>query len=228
MPWICGRGARKLLRHKVVRSKVLVLTFDDGPSEKLTCEVLDILKRRNVKATFFLLGKNVACRKHIVRQIAVEGHDIGSHGYSHLNYWKVSPFRAIVDIKQGWAAINTALDTENAMYPFRPPYGKLNLFCMIYLALKRVPVVYWTLVSGDTWPADKRDSKRAALFTRNAGGAVILAHDFNEHTNPDIEAMTLESLCLSLDMSQEVGMKTQTVSQLLAKDRRSKHLSAEG
>lgn len=184
----------------------------------MTSAVLDVLRERDVKATFFLLGKNVVCRENIVRQIAAEGHDIGSHGYSHLNYWKVSPFRAIVDIKQGWAAINAALGVENVRYPFRPPYGKLNLFCMIYLLFERVPVVYWTLVSGDTWPADKRDSKRAALLARNAGGAVILAHDFNERMNPDIEAMTLESLCLSLNMSQEVGMETQTLSQLLGKD----------
>lgn len=85
-PWIYGRLLRLLLRIRVVKQRVLVLTFDDGPGTKLTPVVLRILDEYNVKATFFLFGRSVAGREYLVRQIAERGHEICSHGYGHLHY----------------------------------------------------------------------------------------------------------------------------------------------
>lgn len=64
--------------------KVAYLTFDDGPSPKVTPEILDILKREEVKATFFPIGKNINKYRDITRRIYEEGHDIGNHTYSHI------------------------------------------------------------------------------------------------------------------------------------------------
>lgn len=205
-----------MLKHKAIESKALVLTFDDGPGTKLTPVILRILDEYNVKATFFLLGRNIVGREGIVRQIAEKGHEICSHGYNHIHYWKVSPLRAIKDIKQGWRAIDTVLGVEQQKYPFRPPYGKLNLFCLLYLRVHKIPIFYWTLVSGDTWPLDKRDSKRVALLAGKTGGAVLLAHDF-DRLDDSVDQMVLESVRLALAMAKEKNMQILTCSQLLSR-----------
>jgi len=216
VPWIYGRCSRILLKRKAIESSVLVLTFDDGPGSHLTPAILEILDKYNAKATFFLLGRNIIGRETIVRQIYAAGHEICSHGFDHLNYWKVSPFRAISDIKRGWQAIDNALGCKARTYPFRPPGGKLNVICLLYLWIHRIPILYWTLVSSDTWPADKRDSQRAALLVSKTGGAVVLTHDFDRTSN-DIDKMVLDSIRLSLIAAQETGMKVMVLSELLGR-----------
>lgn len=205
-----------MLKRKAVKSNALVLTLDDGPGDRLTPAILGILNEYNAKATFFLLGRNIAGREAIVRQIAAAGHEICSHGYDHLNCWKVSPFHAISDIKRGWEAIDKALGKKQRIYPFRPPGGKLNLFCLLYLWIHKTPIFYWTLVSGDTWPVGKRDSQRAALLASKTGGAVVLAHDFDRISN-DIDKMVLDSISLSIVTARETGMKVMVLSELLGR-----------
>lgn len=215
MPWICGRYNKALLKRKAIKSNALVLTLDDGPGDRLTPAILGILNEYNARATFFLLGRNIAGREAIIRQISVAGHEIGSHGYDHLNYWKVSPFHAISDIKRGWETIDKALGKKRRVYPFRPPGGKLNLFCLLYLWAHRTPIFYWTLVSGDTWPIVKRDSHRVALLAGKTGGAVVLAHDFDRTNNDEADKMVLDSINLALLTAKEKGMKVMTLTELV-------------
>jgi len=218
VPWIYGRYSRVLLKRKAIKSNALVLTFDDGPGDRLTPAILEILNEHNVKATFFLLGRNIVGRESIVKQIEERGHEICSHGYDHIDYWKVSPLRALSDIKRGWQAIDNALGKTRRIYPFRPPGGRLNLFCLLYLWIHKTPIFYWTLVSGDTWPVGKRDSQRAALLAGKTGGAVSLAHDFDRTTN-DIDKMVLDSISLALLVAKEKGMKVMTLSELVRRNR---------
>jgi len=218
VPWIYGRYSRVLLKRKAIKSNALVLTLDDGPGDRLTPAILDILERYNAKATFFLLGRNIVGRESIVKQIEERGHEICSHGYDHLNYWKVSPFRAISDIKRGWQALDKALGKRQCVYPFRPPGGKLNLFCLLYLWIYKTPIFYWTLVTGDTWPVGRRDSQRTALLAGKTGGAVSLAHDFDRTSN-HVDNMVLESIRSALLMAKETGMKVMTLSELLKGNR---------
>jgi len=208
------------MQIRAVKKNVLVLTFDDGPGNRLTPAILEMLNEYNAKATFFLLGRNVVGRESIVKQIAASGHEICSHGYDHLNYLKVSPFRAISDIKRGWEAIDKALGKKQRAYPFRPPYGKLNLVCLLYLLVRRAPIFYWTLDSGDTWPAGMRDSRRVAttILSSRAGGAVVLAHDF-DRTDEDINKMALDFIRLALCAAKKKGMKVVTLSELVGRGR---------
>ena len=214
VPWLIGKYLRYMLRMKTRSSGSVCLTFDDGPGGRLTLAVLDILAEYKVKATFFLLGKNITGREEIVRQIAEQGHQICSHGYDHVHYWKLSPLRAISDIKRGWRAIDKALGRKEGVYPFRPPYGKLNLFCLLYLWFKKVPIFYWTLVSGDTWSVDKQDSHRVSSIVNKSGGEVVLAHDF-ERKNERTNNMVLDSLRLTLSVAKKIGMRVTTLSTLV-------------
>ena len=213
VPWIYGQLARRMLGRRAKEREALVLTFDDGPGSSLTPAILNILAESKVKATFFLLGRNIAGREAIVRQITEQGHDICSHGYDHLNSLKVSPFRMLSDIKRGWAAIDAALGTMRKKYPFRPPNGKLNIICLLYLLLRQVPIVYWSIDSGDTW-RQRPDSLRVALLAEKAGGAVSLAHDF-DRSNENTSRFVVESVRAALAMAADKGMRVLTVSELL-------------
>jgi peptidoglycan/xylan/chitin deacetylase (PgdA/CDA1 family) len=217
VPWIYGQLARRLLERRAKEHEALVLTFDDGPGSSLTPAILNILAEGKAKATFFLLGRNIAGREAIVRQIAQQGHEICSHGYDHLHAWKVSPFRTLSDIKRGWETIDTALGTRRLKYPFRPPNGKLNIICLLYLLIRRVPIVYWSLDSGDTW-REKPDSRKVAMSAEKAGGAVSVAHDF-DRSDENMSRLVVESVRAALAMAADKGMRVMTVSELLDIDR---------
>ena len=203
-----------LLKRKAVNARAVVLTFDDGPGNTLTPMILDILEEHNAKATFFLLGEHIAGREEIVENIISKGHEICSHGYSHMHYWRVSPFRALADIKKGWKILDTVLGTSSNKYPFRPPHGKLNIICLFYLWMRRVPIVYWTIDVGDTWSPDKRDGQRMVLQVKKTGGAVTLAHDFDRSDDTN-DRFVLESIQSILTMAQQSDLQMLTVPQLM-------------
>jgi len=213
VPWLHSRMARVSLRRRARGQNALVLTFDDGPGSKMTAAVLSILAQSNAKATFFLLGRNIQGREAVVRQIAEYGHDICSHGYDHLHYWKVSPFRALSDMRRGWQAIDAAMETQRGTYTFRPPHGKLNIVCLLYLLIKRIPIVYWSVDTGDVWQV-KPDRERLAMLLGQTGGMVCLAHDF-DRSNESAGQLMLDSLRTVLSAAEKNRMQILTVSELL-------------
>jgi len=204
-----------ILKRRAIKARALVLTFDDGPSSKLTPAILELLDENNAKATFFLLGRNIQSRQEIVRQLAQKGHEVCSHGYGHVHYWNVWPWRSISDIKKGWQAINAALGKDKEdKYPFRPPYGRLNLVCLVYLLLHRIPIVYWSFDIGDTGVPAHRDKHKALEHLKKAAGVVTLAHDF-ERNREDTSKMILEVTASLLEQAKIKGMQVVTVSELL-------------
>jgi peptidoglycan/xylan/chitin deacetylase (PgdA/CDA1 family) len=214
IPWVYGQYARLLLRKKVTRARALILTFDDGPSNRLTPAILNLLDENNAKAIFFLLGRNIAGSEEIVRWIAVQGHVICSHGFDHLHAWKVWPWQSILDIKKGWQAIDQVLGTRKGTYPFRPPNGKLNLVTLFYLWSKRVPIVYWTADIGDTWPEEKRKNRLEQEWAKLQKGAVVLAHDFDRATGK-ADGYVLNAVQKCLTIARENQLKVCSCTELM-------------
>ncbi|MFZ0196550.1 MAG: polysaccharide deacetylase family protein, partial [Pseudolabrys sp.] len=103
-----------------LRAKELVLTFDDGPWPGTTPKVLDTLKNECVRATFFLLGRNVTAHPEIARRALAEGHSIGHHSYSHPLLEHMSAAMAEADIDRGIAAAEFALYGERRTTPTTP------------------------------------------------------------------------------------------------------------
>jgi peptidoglycan/xylan/chitin deacetylase (PgdA/CDA1 family) len=213
VPWLYARWLRASLARRVARQGSVALTFDDGPSSRLTPALLELLSAHDAKATFLVLGRNVNGHEQIIKEIAGRGHEICSHGYEHLHHWRVSPLRAIRDIRQGWRALDATLGREKGRYAFRPPYGKLNIVTLAYLRLCKVPIVYWSLDSGDT-RTDKPSAQDVAGSVKRQRGAVVLSHDF-ERQNTSDDSAVLETAQAVLTVAKQTGMPVVTVSQVL-------------
>ncbi|MBW1792490.1 MAG: hypothetical protein JRJ14_09600, partial [Deltaproteobacteria bacterium] len=139
------------------------------------------------------------------------------HGYDHLHHWKVSPLRAIKDIKCGWKAIDDVLGVDSGKYPYRPPYGKLNLVSLLYLLLLRVPILYWTFDLGDTGLLDGQNLPKNSLISSNTRGDVILAHDF-DRPDKSIDQFVLETVKSLVTLAENNRLRVLTTSELLKAD----------
>jgi cellulose synthase/poly-beta-1,6-N-acetylglucosamine synthase-like glycosyltransferase/peptidoglycan/xylan/chitin deacetylase (PgdA/CDA1 family) len=110
-----------VIQHSGYKPKKLVLTFDDGPDRVFTPEVLDVLKDLGVKATFFLIGENVERYPEITRRILREGHEIGSHTFTHPNMGEVSHRRVLLELNTTQRALEAVLGRSTILFRF--PYN---------------------------------------------------------------------------------------------------------
>ena len=121
--------------------KKLWLTFDDGPTPEVTPYILTILKETKIKATFFLVGKEIESYPELFKLIISEGHSIANHSYSHLNGWMASTALYLKDVEKC-----QKLMPNNKLY--RPPYGKLGI-TQIQKLKKKYKLILWDVLSLD-------------------------------------------------------------------------------
>ena len=153
--------------------KILYLTFDDGPHPEATPFVLKELKKYNVLATFFCIGKNVVSYPGIYKQILQEGHSIGNHTYNHLNGWKTNNDDYLKDIALAADEIDS--------YLFRPPYGRITSFQAKNLKPvmkgKEPKVIMWDVLSGDFDTACSPQQCLTNVLFASVPGSIIVFHD---------------------------------------------------
>lgn len=109
-----------VVQHLGYKPKKIAITFDDGPVEPYTNQILDILKRENVKASFFVIGQHVQENPEILRRIHREGHDIGNHTFTHPELSLVSTQRQILELNATQRLVQSILG--RSLILFRPPY----------------------------------------------------------------------------------------------------------
>ena len=159
---------------------VVYLTFDDGPNDSTTSDILKILEREKVKGTFFCIGNNVVKNPEVFKEITEKGHRVGNHSMSHVNGWKVMKNKYLKDVEKADKIIKSNL--------FRPPYGKLN-FRITSQLKKKFEIVMWDINSGDF---DKSLSYSQVIenVLKNArNGSIIVLHD-----NKKFKHLTLNAL----------------------------------
>jgi peptidoglycan/xylan/chitin deacetylase (PgdA/CDA1 family) len=150
------------------------LTFDDGPHPIATPAVLNILRKRNIQATFFFLGQNVQQYPDIARQVASEGHHIGNHSYTHANlFFKDEPFirKEIIQTEE----IFESILNKRAHY-FRPPFGYFNLTILDVVKEIGSTCVLWDIDSKDYRLTRQLDIERRVL-PHATNGSIFLFHD---------------------------------------------------
>jgi peptidoglycan-N-acetylglucosamine deacetylase len=202
-PWVWRRYRMERIRREVVKNRVLALTYDDGPSHELTPQVLDLLKGRGARATFFMLGRNVQQHPEIVDRILQEGHEIGCHSDQHLNAWKTLPWEAVADINAGYERLSRWIQPD-AM--FRPPHGKMTLPTYLSVRRRGAQVWWWTVDSGDTYATLPR-VKQVANTVRRDGGGIVLMHDLDrtKERNDFVLELTAALLDVAQQESYQVG-----------------------
>lgn len=152
----------------------IALTFDDGPAE-YTEEILDILKKENVKATFFLIGKNIEGNEHIVKRMNEEGHLIGNHSFYHgKNFDWQSSKSMMKEIEE----TNDSIEKITGKRPvyFRPPFGVTNPNLAKAIAQTGMKSVAWNIRSFDTM-AKSEEKLLKRLLTQSKANSIILLHD---------------------------------------------------
>jgi len=191
--------------------KVVALTFDDGPHPVFTPKVLDILKRYQVRATFFLIGARVERYPDIARRIVAEGHEVGNHTYSHPKDLPKEGWEEVrAELERGARAIERVTGVRPKL--FRPPFGYINYRLHTLAQLKGYMVVFWT-VSADHHDAPTPKAMAERVFRLVHPGAIILMHDGRIPARwKDVAALPL-----IIEGLRQRGYRFVTVSELLSR-----------
>lgn len=152
----------------------VALTFDDGPDPIYTPKVLDVLARRSVPATFFLVGERIQRYPELVRRIVDEGHSVGSHSHSHPDMWTISSAELRQQYVEGMKALHETTGRHSALV--RPPKGWLDLRTAIVFRRLGMEPILWNL-SGNDWEVGVTPSAILDAIGTPTGGDVILLHD---------------------------------------------------
>ncbi|HRJ72414.1 MAG TPA: polysaccharide deacetylase family protein [Terrimicrobiaceae bacterium] len=187
----------------------IAITFDDGPHAQLTPKLLDMLKERNIKATFFVVGQCAAEYPDIMKRMAAEGHEVANHSWSHPALTKLGADGVRKQIENTNNAIMQTAGVKPTL--MRPPYGAtsatLNKRFAEDYGLK---VILWSVDPLD-WKNRSAPVVRDRIVKGAHPGAIILAHD--------IHASTVAAMPDTFDILLSKGYKFVTVSELLAMDR---------
>lgn len=211
LPYLYRMMKVKQLERLCRATNTLVLTYDDGPSTNFTSELLDLLAEYDAPATFFALGVQVDNNSNVVPQIVAKGHEVGSHSYAHLNAWKRMPWKVAADIEAGFASLcrqNVPIEY------FRPPNGKITLATLLQTLFKGRKMAWWTIDSTDTKPQTIPVDELAETV-KNAGGGVILLHDFERKTDKERNRFVLDATRKLLEMAKAEDYSVRTFGQLM-------------
>lgn len=176
-------------------TKTIYLTFDDGPTPKVTNWVLKLLKDYNAKATFFCIGDNIKKHPDIFKCVILEGHSIGNHTYNHLKGWQTSTKMYLDNVMKCEEVMNDAFRVQseqskinnqkssivNRQSPisnlFRPPYGQITPKLGKQLLQKDYTIIMWDIIAYD-W--DNSISSQQCLknvINNVTDGSIVVLHD---------------------------------------------------
>lgn len=181
--------------------KVVALTFDDGPNPATTNQALDTLSKYGIKATFFVLGKNVSGNEEILKRMKADGHVIGNHSWSHPVLSKLSLDEAKKQITDTEDALTKVLGSSSKL--MRPPYGAITDDIRNSLDLS---FIMWDVDSLD-WKSKNEASILTEIQRQVKNGSIILMHD--------IHVETVNALPKVIDYLKEQGYEFVTVPEML-------------
>lgn len=190
----------------MVSGNHIAMTFDDGPHPQNTPRLLDILRIRNIKATFYVIGRSVELYPQIVRRTVAEGHEIGNHSNTHRLLTKLSDSEVSLDLSRCKDAIARAAGVQPRT--MRPPYGGLlqRQREMVHNEFG-YPTILWSVDPLD-WKRPGPSVVTSRILQGTTSGSIILAHD--------LHAPTVDAMPATLDGLLRRGFTFVTVSQLLA------------
>ncbi len=217
--WPTSQGFGPTIIGTPGRGKLLALTYDDGPNKRWTPELLELLDRDGIKATFFVVGKYVEERPDLVRRARDEGHALGNHTYSHAALLFISDEKIASELDRCAAAV-TAAGCEFSQVPAgklcRPPYGRRRPGTLRVLHEKGYAPVLWSVTCWD-WSKRVTTEKIMRHATKGThGGDVILLHDGDGDHGMDVDRhCSLEATELIIDRYGNQGFEFVTIPELV-------------
>ena len=208
---ICMKPENYLIDIQLVISevpttqKVISLTFDDGPHDKTTPDILAVLKSKNVKATFFIVGERTGKRPELVKQIALDGHEIGNHSYSHPNLTRLTAGKINEELAKSEELLHNITPHP---FLFRPPGGQYNNTVMQIAKEKGYLIILWS-VDPEDWTHRSAGKITDVVLKNIKPGGIILLHD------GIYPSSTPEALGYIIDSLKDRGYEFVTVSSLL-------------
>ncbi|MBP3899497.1 polysaccharide deacetylase family protein [Candidatus Saccharibacteria bacterium] len=158
--------------EQIGAGQVIALTFDDGPSE-FTSGLLDILKREQVPATFFVLGRNASAYPDVIRREIAEGHEVESHTMNHQNLAKLDEASVRAEVYGAEQVICAIENKPNCIKYVRPPYGEVS---DVVRSVVPVPMMSWSIDTED-WKSRNPQMIQDRTLSVIKGWAIILMHD---------------------------------------------------
>jgi peptidoglycan/xylan/chitin deacetylase (PgdA/CDA1 family) len=193
--------------------KVIALTFDDGPNEPYTSQILDILKQAKVPATFFLVGKNIERYPALVQRMIREGHTVGNHSLDHASLIFMNR-REILNEIEGWekAMQGIALPLPKL---FRAPHGWKTPWLVSILKEKGYSLIGW---SRGVWDSDLPGVEvlQQRLTQKISNGEIILLHDGCDSRAGVDRSQTVAVLPETIRFYRQQGFQFTTLPHLLA------------
>ncbi len=193
-------------------SRQIALTFDDGPNDPHTLNLLDVLARHQVKATFFMIGRFIRERPDIARRVAEAGHAIGNHTHTHPNLIFCSPAQVGLQLEDCERTLADTVGEHSRL--FRPPYGGRLPHVMRIARQRGLETVMWSVSSRD-WTLKTTDGIEQQVATRIRGGDVVLMHDGGNQRIGSYRGRTVEAVEHLIPELKAKGFEFTTVSELM-------------
>lgn len=197
-------------RQSASKEKKIALTFDDGPDDDYTVQILDVLKKKNVPATFFVLGQKCKDNPAVVHRMHQEGHIIANHSWSHPNLLELPHDRIIQELD----ATDEIIENTTGYRPafFRSPYGALDEETLKIVAGKGYKIISWNIDSLD-WQGLSAKEVKNNVLSAVVEGSIILQHSAGGR-NEDLSG-TVEALSEIVTQLKGQGYQFVTVDELL-------------
>ncbi|THF79965.1 polysaccharide deacetylase family protein [Cohnella fermenti] len=204
-------GFRVFRRGRAERE--IAITFDDGPNPLYTPQLLDLLKKHDAKATFFVVGAKAEKHPDIIKRMYDEGHSLGIHNYVHRSNWIMSPRTVKRQVQRTSDAI-FAITGRRPIY-YRPPWGILNLFD--FSLLRHYQIVLWSGMFGDWKVKPGAETLYRKMRKQLAPGEVFVLHDCGTTFGADEEAPAHMLLALEriLQDGDRMGLRYVGIGELM-------------
>lgn len=204
-----GKYPNIMMYQGQVRQKIIALTFDDGPDQRFTPQVLDVLKKYHVQATFFLMGSRVKKHPHIAERIVNEGHVVGNHTYWHPQLTESGEHSMKWEITKTEKQIQEATGYKTTL--FRAPYGALNRDLVEQIGRMGYRGIGWSIDTND-WKEPPAKQIINNVMDHVHPGAIILMHSAG-HWSLDLSA-TVRALDKLIPRLRKEGYQFVTIPEL--------------
>ncbi|MCH6198791.1 polysaccharide deacetylase family protein [Aquiflexum sp. LQ15W] len=174
VPSLIPKVFDKFIWNKNRDEKNLYLTFDDGPVPGITDFVLNELSKRDMKATFFMVGANVEKHPNLAKEVLQAGNGIGNHTFNHLDGYRNPDALYLENIEKCQKILQDTLEVSPVN--FRPPYGKISK-SQSKLVLSNHQIVMWDVLSGDYDPEQSIEKCLYKTMKYSRNGSIVLFHD---------------------------------------------------